>query len=66
MRRRRSLAAAVRRGEGIQGAALTGRKGGLPSLLGWLLGAGYRQGALVPALQHAAQTYRRRTMERAA
>ena len=63
----RTLAAAVRQGDaGAQAVVLTSRRGGLPALLGWLLGAGYRQGAIVPALQHAAATYRRRTYERLA
>ena len=37
----------------------------LPPLLHWLMSAGDRQGALLPALRHAAETYRRRAEQRA-
>lgn len=61
----RGVAAAVRRGDAPDAVAQASRRGGLPALLGWLLGSGYRQGTLVAALRHAAVTYRRRTVDRA-
>jgi general secretion pathway protein F len=36
-----------------------------PPLLAWLMAAGHRQGALLPALKHAAATYRRRAQRQA-
>jgi general secretion pathway protein F len=36
-----------------------------PPLLRWLMAAGQRQGALLPALKHAAETYRRRAEQQA-
>lgn len=39
---------------------------GLPPLLGWLMGQGGRQHAMISALRHAAETYRRRALRRAA
>jgi general secretion pathway protein F len=62
----RAIAGAVRRGEGAARAVdLSSQPGGMPALLGWLLGTGYRQGNPVPALRHAERTYRRRTRARA-
>lgn len=58
------LAEATRRGEPLNGA-VADRDGGLPPLLRWLMVAGQQQGALVPALKHAAETYRRRATHRA-
>jgi type II secretory pathway component PulF len=52
---------AIRRGE-------TGRADsvpGLPPLLRWLISGGQRNEALLPALQQAADEYRRRTEEQA-
>ena len=39
--------------------------GGLPPLLAWLMASAGRQGALLPALQHAAATYHRRARHQA-
>lgn len=58
------LADAAMRGESIEtGLSHTT---GLPPLLGWLLVVGRSQDALVPALRHAAETYRRRAERKAA
>ncbi|MBN2475801.1 MAG: type II secretion system F family protein [Pirellulales bacterium] len=59
----RSLAAAVQNGETVDLDRL--RAAGLPPLLSWLMGAGQRQGALLPALKHAAETYHRRAQHQA-
>jgi len=53
----RQMASAVARGEP---GAIMPEKTNLPPLLTWLMAAGHRHGALVPALKHAAETYRRR------
>ena len=51
-----------------QGEKLTGRgpqDGKIPPLLRWLMAARHRDGALLPALRHAAETYRRRAEHQA-
>ena len=60
----RQVAEATGRGEtGTPPSAA--RVDGLPPMLRWLMGAaGTRQGLLVPALRHAAETYRRRAADR--
>jgi len=49
------VAAGLRRGETIQE-----KFPAFPPLLSWMIGAGGRSEALLPALKHAAKTYRRR------
>lgn len=58
------IADGARRGESI-GETLRDVEG-LPPLLGWLMGAGHDREALVRALRHAAETYRRRAARRTA
>lgn len=60
----RQLAESSRRGESMESGVREAR--GFPPLLSWLLTVGRVQGALVPALRHAADTYRRRSARRAA
>jgi general secretion pathway protein F len=45
--------------ESLRGARL------FPPLLCWIVAAGQERGALVPALRHAAQSYRRRALYQA-
>ena len=59
----RVIAEGLRRGEAL-GDRLRGG-GAFPPLLRWLMITGERQGALAPALRHAAETYRRRALTRA-
>jgi general secretion pathway protein F len=60
----RVMAESSRRGEPIERGVREATA--FPALLRWLMTAGSRQGSLVPALQYAAFTYRRRAMRRAA
>lgn len=60
----RRIAEGSRRGESRD--ASVREAGGLPPLLAWLLSVGDRQGTLAPALRHAAETYRRRAIRKAA
>jgi general secretion pathway protein F len=57
------LAEATQRGESLAAAGTAAE--GFPPLLRWLMAAGERQGALLPALKHAAETYRRRAQDQA-
>lgn len=71
----REVAALIRSGEtaaNAMEAKWTGvlaterlRFGSFPPLLRFLMGVGERRGAIVPALRHAAEVYRRRAVERA-
>jgi type II secretory pathway component PulF len=54
----RQIADALRRGEPLAGTQL--KDTGLPPLAAWLLIAGERRGALLPALHHTAETYHQR------
>ena len=58
-----SLAAAVERGETPSQCLTHARR--FPPLLGWLIATGQERGPLVPALRHAAVSYRQRAMRRA-
>jgi len=65
----RRMAMAIRRGETLPKAVGPGRRrlrenGFLPLLI-WLMGGGKRRDALLPALRHAAETYRRRANQQA-
>ena len=60
----RTMAQQIDRGETLQ-AGSTGSLA-FPPLLRWLLAAGGQHGALVPALRHAARTYRDRAQHQAA
>ncbi len=67
---RRSLTAARRMADAIvRGEPLTGSSAaaadGFPPLLTWLLMAGRQHDALLPAIRHAAETYRRRATHQA-
>jgi len=59
----KEMGARLERGEPM-GAATAGRAD-FPPLLRWLMAAGNRQGALLPALKHAAETYHRRARHQA-
>lgn len=59
-----ALAESSRRGEPIERAVREAR--GIPPLLGWIMSVGRPQDGLVPALRHAADTYRRRSARKAA
>lgn len=59
----RAVAEALRRGDSL-GEGLRGARA-FPPLLRWLMLAGMARGALAPALRHAAETYRRRALDRA-
>ncbi len=59
------LAAAIQRGEGVMPAGGAASRDVLPPLLRWLMTAGGRHGALLPALRHAAQTYHQRAQQQA-
>ncbi len=59
----KNLAAVLRRGETPSKRHLAAT--GMPPLLRWLISAGQRHDALLPALKHAAETYRRRAEHRA-
>ncbi len=59
-----ALADAARRGENV-GLSRGLAPPGLPPLLLWLVRTGERQNALVPALRHASEFYRRRAWNRA-
>lgn len=69
----RQMAAAIGRGEAgdaaVTGRTESGRHGkhqsGFSPLLTWLLAAGRHHGALLPALKHAAEIYRRRARQQA-
>ncbi len=54
----RQIAEALKRGEPLASTQL--KDTGLPPLAAWLLVAGERRGALLPALRHTAETYRQR------
>jgi len=56
------LAAALARGQTLESID---RQLPFPPLLRWIMAAGQRQGALVPALKHAAETYHRRAQHQA-
>jgi len=56
------IADALQRGETIGGK---GDRWSFPPLLCWLMATGERHDALVPALQHAAETYRKRAERQA-
>lgn len=58
-----SLAAAVERGETPSQCLSHARR--FPPLLGWLIATGQERGPLVPALRHAAVSYRQRAVRRA-
>jgi general secretion pathway protein F len=58
-----TVAAGIRRGDSVE--ALTREAPGIPPMLRWLIATGYRQGSLVPALNHAAASYRRRATNQA-
>ena len=63
VQRVRPLALAAEEGRPADGSLASGVD--LPPLLGWLIGAGGRHQALAPALKHAAESYRRRALDRA-
>ena len=56
------MASAIARGEPNGGNA---KHAGFPPLLTWLMVSGQAHGALLPALKHAAETYRRRAVRQA-
>jgi general secretion pathway protein F len=56
-------AEALRRGQRLDPKAVDGRK--FPPLLRWVMVAGQRDGALLPALRHAAATYHQRARHQA-
>ncbi|HEX7447346.1 MAG TPA: type II secretion system F family protein [Pirellulales bacterium] len=58
-----SLAASIERGEPPAQCLSNARR--FPPLLGWLIATGQQRGALVPALRHAAASYRQRALRRA-
>ncbi|MEE8451057.1 MAG: type II secretion system F family protein [Thermoguttaceae bacterium] len=58
----RRIADALKRGEPLRGR---GDSWSFPPLLCWLMATGGRHDALLPALQHAAETYRRRARRQA-
>lgn len=60
----RALAEASDRGETVPSSLRDNAS--LPPLLGWLMSDGRGQASLVTALKHAAETYRRRALRRAA
>jgi len=66
---RKTVAEARRIADALKsGEMFTGRKAGdwsFPPLLCWLMATGGRHDALLPALQHAAETYRRRAQRQA-
>jgi general secretion pathway protein F len=57
------IAAALERGDSL--ADSMSRPTSFPPLLRWVMITGQRQGTLVSALRHAAETYRRRALNRA-
>jgi len=62
----RALADRLQRGESPCAEELRRSGTAFPPLLRWLIAAGRRRDALLPALRHAAETYRRRAEQQAA
>lgn len=60
-----ALAKQLRLGQVDPALEAVARPGGLPALLGWMLVTGYRRGAVVAAMAHASEVYRRRALGRA-
>jgi general secretion pathway protein F len=65
IRSARGVAEAARRGDSARDSLGRDRAGPFPPLLRWLIATGERQGNLVPALKHAAESYRRRALHQA-
>ena len=59
----KAVAEALRRGDSLSDGLRDARA--FPPSLRWLMLAGLARGALAPALRHAAETYRRRALDRA-
>ena len=59
----REIAGAIQRGDPLRGTYGPARV--VPPVLRWLMVSGHEQAALISALRHAAETYRRRAQNRA-